>query len=111
MSADAPIQTTPAEVSERRARGDAVQLLDVREGWELEICAIEGALHIPLGDLPRRFEEVRNGSGPLVVVCHHGGRSLQATRFLRSQGVARAINLQGGIDAWARQIDPTLKLY
>lgn len=93
-----------------RAAGDAPFVLDVREPWEVELCAIPGSTHIPLGQLASRAgalpaEEV------IVVVCHHGMRSAHATGWLRQQGFDRAINLAGGIDAWARRIDPSMKVY
>lgn len=89
---------------------DPPMLLDVREPWEHSLCAIEGSVLIPLGTLPQRSGELP-ADKDIVVVCHHGGRSAQATMWLRSKGFARTINLDGGIDAWARQIDPNMKVY
>ena len=85
-------------------------LLDVREPWELEGAAIDGALTIPLGELPRRVGELPRDR-PLAVMCHHGGRSAQATAWLRNQGFDLATNVAGGIDAWARMVDPTVSRY
>jgi rhodanese-related sulfurtransferase len=85
-------------------------VLDVREPWELEIASLEGALSIPLAELPRRAAELPRDR-PLAVMCHHGGRSAQATAWLRNQGFDRATNVAGGIDAWARTVDPTLSRY
>lgn len=85
-------------------------ILDVREPWELDIAKIHGALSIPLGDLPRRFAELPKDK-PLAVMCHHGGRSAQATAFLRNQGYDNATNVAGGIDAWARLVDTSLSRY
>lgn len=97
-------------LAERRKAGDAIAILDVRDPWEAECCALEGSLHIPLSDLQRRAAELPKDR-PLVVMCHLGGRSAQAVSWLRSKGFSRAINLQGGIDAWARRIDPSMRVY
>ena len=104
-----PLELDAAAVAEMRRNGTALGLLDVREGWELDICRIDGSLHIPMGELPGRLDELPRGS-PLVVLCHHGMRSMQVTQWLRQSGF-QAINLGGGIDAWARNVDPTLSLY
>lgn len=104
-----PLELDVAAVAEMRQGDDPIPLLDVREAWELDICRIENSLHIPMGELPGRLNELPAGS-PLVVLCHHGMRSMQVTEWLRQSGFA-AINLAGGIDAWARNVDPTLSLY
>lgn len=104
-----PFAIDAAELARWRAAG-ACRLLDVREAWELDICGFADALHIPLADLPARLEEAPTDA-PLVVVCHHGARSARATAFLRARGVRRAVNLEGGIDAWARRVDPAMAVY
>jgi rhodanese-related sulfurtransferase len=98
-----------AELDRRRRAGEALTLLDVREPWELEICSIDGALAIPLAQLPARVGELP-ADHPLIVFCHHGGRSRQAVAWLRRQGLTQAINLDGGIDAW-RAVDPGVRAY
>jgi rhodanese-related sulfurtransferase len=85
-------------------------VLDVREDWEVEIAAIAGAVVIPLGELTRRLAEIPR-RGPLAVICHHGGRSAQATAWLRSQGFDNAMNVAGGIDAWSRFVDRDVPRY
>ncbi|MCW5732415.1 MAG: sulfurtransferase [Alphaproteobacteria bacterium] len=90
--------------------GEGLQVVDVRETWEAEICSIDGARLIPLGELPARAAEI-DPAVPVLLVCHHGARSMQATMFLRAQGYDRAMNLAGGIDAWARQVDPAMATY
>lgn len=107
--------TTPMEIDvdalARMRKDEAVHaLIDVREDWELEICAVDGAVHIPMGTVPDRLGELPKDR-PIVVLCHHGGRSAHVTMFLRRQGFDQAINLEGGIDAWARRIDPSMKVY
>jgi rhodanese-related sulfurtransferase len=107
---DIPISVSVDELDRRRKAGEPVAVLDVREPWELDIARIDGALAIPLASLPARVAEVPTDR-PVVVVCHHGMRSFKAMSWLRQNGVPNAINLDGGIDAWARQIEPTMGVY
>jgi rhodanese-related sulfurtransferase len=107
---DYPISLTVTELDARRSGGESLVILDVREPWELDIVRFPDALAIPLGTLPTRIGEVPTDR-PVVVVCHHGMRSYKAMSWLRQNGVANAINLEGGIDAWARQIEPTMGVY
>lgn len=85
-------------------------LLDVREDSELAICRIEGALHIPMGEIPERHEALPKNA-PLIVLCHHGMRSLNVVQFLEAKGFENAINLSGGIHAWANEVEPDMARY
>lgn len=85
-------------------------VLDVREPWELEICRIDGALAMPMRTVPAQSAAL-DDEMPLVVVCHHGMRSMQVAMFLERQGFADVFNLQGGIEAWASDIDPAMARY
>ena len=85
-------------------------VLDVRENWEVALCSIPGSRHIPLGELTQRLDEL-DRDRRLVVVCHHGVRSRAAQAYLLAQGFRHVENLAGGIDAWARRIDPTMAVY
>jgi rhodanese-related sulfurtransferase len=85
-------------------------LVDVREDWEVEICAIDGALHIPLGDIARRLDEIGTDK-PVAVLCHHGVRSRHAAMFLAAQGVKDVFNIAGGIEKWAIDIAPEMSRY
>ena len=85
-------------------------LLDVREVPELAICEVENAMHIPMGEVPRRLDDLPRDV-PLVVMCHHGMRSLRVVQFLRNAGWENAINLDGGIDAWSAEIDGNVPRY
>lgn len=98
-----------AELAEWRRTGQPHTLLDVREDWEWALCHIDGAHHIPLSTLPARFGELP-GDVPVIAVCHHGMRSWNAAQWLEAQGI-EAVNLTGGIDAWARTIDRSLAVY
>ncbi len=110
MSAVEPLEIDPIELKRRLESDTPPVILDVREGWEVEIAAIDGSIVIPLGQLTGRVGEVPRDR-PLAVMCHHGGRSAQALGWLRSQGFANAMNLAGGIDAWARLVDPSVARY
>jgi rhodanese-related sulfurtransferase len=105
-----PQQVTVQELDIWRREGREVAVLDVREPWEIEICHLAGALTIPLQSLPARVGEVPSDR-PVVVLCHHGMRSLQAATWLHRAGLVNAVNLAGGIDAWARQIEPSMGVY
>ena len=96
--------------AQRRQTDRTIFLLDVREPHEYAHCTIEGAVLIPLGQLPNRLDEVPKDR-PVVVTCHHGGRSARAVQFLLSQGLADVHNLAGGIDLWALEVDSTVPRY
>ncbi len=85
-------------------------LLDVREPWEFQVARIEGSELVPMQTIPARAEELER-THPTVVICHHGTRSLQVVAFLERMGFENLHNLQGGIDAWARQIDNKVAVY
>jgi rhodanese-related sulfurtransferase len=105
------------------ARGDATVgplksavLLDVREPWEFELARIADSINIPMSTLGGRVEEVRAlqetaADAPVVVICHHGSRSMHCAQFLSSQGLDKLINLSGGIDAWSTRVDPAVPRY
>lgn len=100
------------------ARSDSLAnalLLDVREPWEFELARIEHSVNIPMSTLASRVEEVRTlqqaATGPVVVICHHGMRSMQCAQFLSKQGLDHLINLSGGIDAWSARVDPSVPQY
>lgn len=114
-----PVPAAPAAGRERvsarelaamRERGEAFTLLDVREPGELAISRLDGATHIPMGVLPVRAHEL-DGSRPVVVFCHHGVRSLLAARWLRASGFHSVTDLEGGIEAWSRDVDPSVPRY
>lgn len=86
-------------------------LLDVREPWETTAAAIEGSTFIPMNDIPSRAHAELDPDQPIVVLCHHGVRSLSVTMWLRNQGFDRAQSLIGGIDQWSRTIDPSIPRY
>jgi rhodanese-related sulfurtransferase len=85
-------------------------LLDVREPWEFEVCHIDGSINIPMGQVSQQLEQLQTAS-EVVVICHHGVRSQQVIVFLQQQLTAELVNLDGGVDAWARAIDPDMPVY
>lgn len=85
-------------------------LVDVREDFEWRRAALPGAVHIPLGELGSRFDEL-DASRPTVVYCHHGIRSLSGAWVLSRAGFGEVVSLAGGIDAWSRQVDPNVPRY
>ena len=106
----ANIEITPREVKSMLERGDKFLFVDVREKWEFETFWIEGAVLVPMREIPSnlaKFEEADN----IVLFCHHGIRSLDAAAWLRSQDVNGAKSMAGGIDRWSAEIDPTIPRY
>jgi rhodanese-related sulfurtransferase len=99
----------PLELKRRLEAGEPAAILDVRDAWEHELCAIPGARLIPMDQLEWRVDEL-DSQGEVVVYCHHGLRSAAVVQWLRRQGIP-AVNLRGGIDAWALEVDPAVARY
>lgn len=93
---------------------DTLQLLDVREPWEVAGAPLRiagtTAIDIPMMQIPLRLAEIER-SRPVVCICHHGARSAQVVAFLQMQGFDRVYNLTGGIDAWSVDVDPRVPRY
>ena len=85
-------------------------LLDVREPWEFNICHIEGSRLVPMGEIQLRLQYL-DPETETVVICHHGIRSRQVGMYLEYQGFSNVINLLGGVEAWAREVDPDMATY
>jgi rhodanese-related sulfurtransferase len=85
-------------------------LLDVREPWEFGICHIDGSINVPMGQIPQSVDQFQDAE-EIVVICHHGIRSRHVIRFLQQQITDGLINLDGGLDAWAREVDVDMPLY
>ncbi len=103
-------EVSPTDFLATMAGRPATLLVDVREAWELEVARLDGALHIPMAEVPARLAELDRGRD-VVVMCRSGGRSLSVARYLEAQGYASVANLTGGILAWRRDVDPTLATY
>jgi sulfur-carrier protein adenylyltransferase/sulfurtransferase len=98
------------ELAERLEQGNHVRLIDVREPHELEISRLEGAQLMPLGQLAARLSEL-DSAEEIVLFCKSGTRSARALELLASAGFRKMKNLKGGINAWAREVDPSLPIY
>ncbi|MGH9366402.1 MAG: rhodanese-like domain-containing protein [Thermoanaerobaculia bacterium] len=103
-------QFTVEELKQMQDRGESPALLDVREPHEYALSDLPGSIKVPLGSLPKSLEKVPKDRD-LVVYCRSGARSGNAVQFLRQLGYEKAVNLAGGINAWAERIDPTMRKY
>lgn len=101
---------TARDLADRIARGDELNIVDVREPFEWQIARIPGARLVPMRDLMSTVEDFRT-AGETVLYCHGGIRSMRAARDLAAAGVRGLLNLDGGIDAWSRDVDPTVPRY
>ena len=104
------LQLSPAELQRWRQDGKAFLLLDVRTDEETAVCTLPDSVHIPMNLIPLRSNELPDGL-PIVVYCHHGIRSLHTAMYLEDAGFENLYNLQGGIDAWAMQVDSKMMRY
>ena len=101
---------TAAELAERLGQGDPIHLIDVSEPHDLEISRLDGAQIIPLGQLASRLPEL-NSAEEIIVFCKSGVRSERALEILAGAGFRKLHHLLGGINAWARDVDPSLPIY
>jgi rhodanese-related sulfurtransferase len=108
-----PFEESPAEIESQIKKGEKLILVDVREPEEYAITRIDGSVLIPMQTVPAELQriEAMTDEGKLVIICHHGVRSLQVTHWLRQQGVENCVSLTGGIDRWSWEIDPTVPRY
>ena len=103
-------EISPQDLKARLDRNDRPVLLDVRDDWETKLCRLDNALHIPMEELEFRTDEL-NPADDIVVYCHHGVRSAAVADYLRRLGFTRVRNLSGGLDAWARAVEPAMRRY
>ena len=104
-------EITPEEVKCKLDAKEAFTLLDVREPWEFETACIDGAKLMPMGDVPSRAHQELDPDDHVVVICHHGVRSMNVTAWLRQQGFEKAQSMRGGIDAWSQRVDEKVQRY
>jgi len=98
------------QLKEKLDRQENVVLLDIREPHEVKLARIEGAVHIPMGEIPQRVEELSREK-EILVHCHTGMRSLLVGQYLLEAGFPRVASVAGGIEAWSREIDPKVPRY
>lgn len=103
-------EVTPAELKSELDGGAQIFLLDVREDHELEVSALPNIVHIPVGEIETRFEEIPKDQD-IVVICRSGARSGRATEFLLGQGYPNVRNMVTGMNGWATTVDSTMKTY
>ena len=103
-------EMTPKELKARLGESQPPVLLDVRQDWETKLCRLENSIHIPIEEIELRTEEL-NPESEIVVYCHQGVRSAAVAEYLRSLGFNRVSNLAGGLDSWARSVDPSMRRY
>src|SRR5207247_11364115 len=102
--------TTPQALKAPLGRDDRPLLLDVRQDWETRLCRLDNAVHIPIEEIELRTDEL-NADDEIVVYCHQGVRSAAVADYLRQLGFKNVKNLVGGLDHWARTVDPTMRRY
>lgn len=103
-------EISPQDLKARlEARGPVV-LLDVRQDWEVKLCRLPDAVHIPIEEIEVRVDEL-NPDDEIVVYCHQGVRSAAVAEYLRGLGFKDVKNLVGGVDSWARAVDPAMRRY
>jgi len=105
---DYEISPTEAEALRRDLKA---RFIDVRERWEFDTAHIHGSVLMPMGDVPARAHQELDPEDRIVVLCHHGMRSLNVTAWLRNQGFEQVQSLRGGIDAWSSEVDPGVFRY
>ena len=103
-------EITPQELKARLAGRDRPFLLDVRQDWETRLCRLDNAVHIPIEEIELRVDEL-NAADEIVVYCHQGVRSAAVADYLRQRGFKNVKNLLGGLDYWARTVDPAMRRY
>ena len=104
-------EISSGKVNTMLKQGEKFTLLDVREPWELEKARIEGSKNIPMGEIPARAHQELDPEDHIVVVCHHGVRSMNVTVWLRQQGFEKSQSMRGGIEAWSRRVDEKVPVY
>jgi rhodanese-related sulfurtransferase len=103
-------EISPSEAAALRGE-NKVRLIDVREPWEFATTRIDGSVEMPMGEVASRPHQELDPEERLVVVCHHGIRSMNVAVWLRGQGFEQVQSLRGGIDAWSAEVDPAVARY
>lgn len=101
---------SPAQLKQHLDDGAEPLLLDVREPWEFQVCAIDGSQLVPMRTIPQAAQQL-DPERETVVICHHGIRSRQVAFYLEQAGFNNVVNLDGGVAAWARDVDPSMPTY
>jgi rhodanese-related sulfurtransferase len=107
---EVPLEIDVTEAARLLKTPGQVLLLDVREPHEWAFCHLTGDLHIPIREVPGRLDELPRDRH-ILVLCHHGARSLHVTQYLRANDYQLVSNIAGGIHAWAETVDPGMRRY
>jgi len=110
---DLPYEISPTEAKDRLSVSKQAVLIDVREPVEYALAHLEGGLLVPMHSVPAEFQRLEGlaGEADLLILCHHGVRSLQVVSWLRAQGLDNCTSIAGGIDRWSTQVDPSIPRY
>ncbi len=103
-------EITPKELKVRLDAGEAIDIIDIREAWELHQSRLAGAMHIPMNDIPASLDRIPRDK-PIVLMCHMGSRSAMVANWMQKQGYDNVYSLAGGIDRWAEEVDPSIPVY
>ena len=103
-------QMTVQELQQRLEQDNPPLIIDVREPWEIQLCSLPDTVQIPMGAITQRLDEL-DPDRETVVLCHHGIRSQHVAVYLQRAGFTQLHNLRGGINAWARELDPHMETY
>jgi rhodanese-related sulfurtransferase len=103
-------EISPTETA-KLMKDSKTRLIDVREPWEFQTAQVEGSVLVPMGDIPARAQQEFDPDEHLVIMCHHGSRSLNVTVWLRNQGFENVQSMRGGIDGWSADVDPKVPRY
>ncbi len=107
------LEVSPSEAKSRLTSAAKALLIDVREPDEFALARIEGSRLVPMQSIPAELQRLEGlaDESDLMVVCHHGVRSLQVVNWLRHRGIENCFSVAGGIDRWSREIDPAVPRY
>lgn len=106
------MEITPQEAEKRLAGGERAVLIDVREPWEFATARVPGAKLVPMQRVAEEHQILDGADGrDLLIICHHGVRSLQVVAWLRERGIENCFSVAGGIDQWSREVDPEVPRY
>ena len=100
----------PKQLKARLDAGEDIEIIDVREGWEVNIGTLPDAIHIPMDEIPDSLDKIATDK-PVVIMCHTGRRSEEVTYWLETEGFENVLNLVGGIADWIREVDPSIPSY
>lgn len=103
-------EITATELKRRLDAGEPLLVIDVREAWELGIASLPGVMHVPMGQIAGRLQEL-DPARETVVMCRSGGRSMQVAQYLERSGFRSVLNLSDGILGWSRDVDPSVATY